>query len=114
MSNRITKVNENIRKYVDEFIVKHVEVPPDLFITISRVETSRDLKHAKIFLTIIPDNKRGTGLSILKKHKNQITKFLNKSLYQKNIPSVEFLIDEKEAYGQEIDRMLDDINKSNP
>ena len=65
MSERMELVNANIHKYIDEYILREIDLPRDLFVTLTRVETTKDLKFSKIFLSVIPDNKRGTALRIL-------------------------------------------------
>jgi ribosome-binding factor A len=111
MSQRIEKINELLRQKLSESIIKELEFPPNTFVTITKVETTPDLKYAKIFITVLPDNSRGTALEILRKNSHHLYKILQKKLMTKFTPNLNFLIDEQELYAQDIDKLLDEINK---
>lgn len=110
MSERMLQVNTVIRQYVDEFFIREMEMPRDLFVSITKVKTSKDLRYSTIYLTVIPDNKRGTALRLLRGQRGRIHKYLKKHLHMKYIPRVQFNIDGQEAYGQQMDRLLEDIH----
>ena len=57
MSERIKKINDLIKHKVGEIITKKVCVNLNAILTITRVETSVDLKHAKIYFTAFPEDK---------------------------------------------------------
>ena len=108
-SERMLKVNELLFHKISEYTAKEVETPSDVFITLSRVETSPDLRHARVFISVIPDNKRGTALRIMKKHQGRLKKYLGQYLKMKFTPNPTFVIDSQLVYGNEIDRLLDSI-----
>lgn len=112
-SERMLKVNELIYHKISEYIAKEVEMPENVFITLSRVEVTPDLRHAKVFISVIPDNKRGTALRLMKKHQSKIKKSLAKYLKMKFIPSPSFVIDGQLVFGNEMDRLLDSIREDN-
>jgi ribosome-binding factor A len=100
------QVNELIHHKVSEFLARELETPADVFITLSRVETSPDLRHSRVFVSVIPDNKRGTGLRLLRASRGRLQKYLGKSIHMKYVPKVNFMIDSQAVYGNEIDRLM--------
>lgn len=109
MSQRTEQVAALIQHSVGEIIQRHVELPPDIFVTITRVTVSPDLKHATLFVDFIPENKRGSGLEALRKQKGKIQKELGTLITTRVTPQLAIEVDDKEVYSQEIDKILDEI-----
>ncbi|MBD3359766.1 MAG: hypothetical protein GF365_03630 [Candidatus Buchananbacteria bacterium] len=106
---RTEKINQLIKQQLGQIINKEIDFPDNILTTITRVETTPDFKTAKIHLTVLPENLRGTGLEILRKNKKNLHNILKKQLKTKFTPNLKFLIDEQEIYASEIDRLLDEI-----
>jgi len=111
MSQRIEKINELIRQKLSEIIIRELEFPGNALITITKVETSPDIKYCKIFITVLPDKFRGRALEILRKNRHNLRKILQKQLTTKFTPNLNFLLDEQEIFASEVDKLLDEINK---
>jgi len=109
MSERILKINELIKQQLGQIITKEIELPENCLITITKVETTPDMKIAKVFITVIPENLRGSALEILRKNNKLLSQQLKKNVSIKFIPNLNFLIDDQEAYAAEIDKLLDEI-----
>jgi len=77
------------------------------------VETSKDLRHSKIYISILPVKFTSKVLNQIKKNLGHIQYLLRKKLSLKPLPRIKFVVDrtEKEAY--DIEMLLDSIkNKS--
>lgn len=111
MSQRIEKINELLRQKLSELILKEIEFPANALVTITKAETSPDLKYVNIFITVLPDNQRGTALEILRRNSHNLHKILKKQLTTKFTPNLKFLIDDQEIFATEVDKLLDEINK---
>jgi len=111
MSQRIEKINELIRQKLSEIINRELEFPENALITITRVETSPDIKYCKVFIIVLPDKFRGSILKILRKNSHNLRKILQKQLTTKFTPNLHFLLDEQEIFASEVDKLLDEINK---
>jgi len=109
MSERILKINKLIKQQLGQIITKELEFPKNCLITITRVETTPDMKIAKVFITVIPENLRGSALELLRKNNKLLSQQLKKRITFKFAPNLNFLIDEQEAYATEIDKLLDEI-----
>jgi len=111
MSQRIEKINEIIRQQLGQFIIKEIEMPPNCLVTITSVETSADIRYCKVFITVLPENMRGTALEILQKNSLLLHNLLKGSLSTKFVPNLKFQIDEQEVFAAKVDKILDEIKK---
>jgi ribosome-binding factor A len=111
MSLRIDKINELIKERLSEIIRKEIEFPETCLITITHVKTSPDIKYCRVFITVIPDNLRGTALKILRSQAKNLQGFLRQELVTKFTPNLNFVLDEQELYAQKIDKLLDGIKQ---
>ena len=88
---------------------KELDFNQDCLITITHVDTSPDLKHATIYVSVLPDNRRGTALELLQRGSGRVKSVLAKQMRTKNIPNLHFKIDDQEVYAQGIDKILNEI-----
>lgn len=80
-------------------------------ITLTSVHTSPDLRYAKIFISVLPENHTGTALALLRKQSKDYTKALKDKLDLKYIPRLNWAVDEKIRYSLEIDEVLRQIKE---
>lgn len=109
MPQRIEKVNELIKTQLSQVIIREIEFPGNIMTTITKAETSPDLKSAKIFISVMPENMRGTALSILTKNAGFLHSELKNIIKTKFIPNLKFYIDEQEIFAGEVEKILDEI-----
>ncbi len=110
MSERTNKINELIKQKLGQIIIKEIEFPDNCLVTITKAETTPDIKTSKIFISVLPEKFRGTVLEILRKKGHDLHKILKSQMKTKFIPNLVFLIDEQEVFASEIDKLLDEIN----
>lgn len=96
-----------MHRRLGEIFVRELEMSVDTLVGISRVRVTQDLKNAKIFISVIPFEKRNTALNLVKKQRGRIQKELNKHLTMKFTPKLEFLVDTTEEDASHIDNILD-------
>lgn len=106
-ADRIRQVNELLRKLIGEIVSREIELPLDVFVTITKVETARDLKHAKVFLTVLPDSKRVSTIRMIDRRVGMIQGMLRKRIEMKFIPRITFVFDEGVIKAQQIYDTLD-------
>jgi len=111
MSHRISKINELIKQQVAEIITRELSLKPGVFITISKVDTSRDLRYTHIFISIFPEKETNYILETLRKEIYFIQGKLNKKLFLKIVPKIEFSVDTTELNADNIEKILNDIKK---
>lgn len=102
MSNRIRKVNELIRELVAEALAENVS--REYLFTVKAVETTRDLKHAVIWISVMGDEEK--FFDELRLHQNEIRHYVTGKMASKYTPLLEFKIDHSEEYVQKIEDLL--------
>jgi ribosome-binding factor A len=84
-------------------IIRDFEAPMGTLVSVSYVTVSPDLKNATAYISIIPDNKLGSGLSAIKKFGRHVQKQIRKHLHMKIIPRIKWELDERDLRYKEID-----------
>jgi len=108
-SNRIERVNSLIQQIVGETIHQYLEEYPAL-VTVSKVEASRDLKWAKVWISIVGGNDDKV-LKTLERNLYDIQGELNRSLAMKVVPRLQLFLDTSPRYAQHIDELIKEIHK---
>ena len=111
MSNRIQSVNSLIKNELSQILLKEVDFPEDTLATLTRVETSTDLSQAKVYISIMPDNKINEIFEILNKNIYKLQQELNKRLKMRPIPRIVFKKEEKTEEAGKIEELLEQIKK---
>lgn len=98
MANRVEKVNQLIKKELSRIILREVDFPNNVLVTLTRVDTSPNLIETKVFLSTMPESRAQETLDILNKDIYRIQQALNKRLVMRPIPKIMFR-EEKETRG---------------
>lgn len=106
MSIRTYQVSELIKQEVGIYIQSQLGRHKGL-ITIIAVETTPDLKNAKIWFGYVGSDV-GTVTKELRSHRKDIQKNLNDRLEMKNVPKISFQLDVSGDYAQKISRIIDE------
>ena len=112
MSKRILQVNQLIQKEISQILLREVDFPEDVLVTVTRVETSVDLKQAKVYISTLPENKILNVLKILNRSIYFIQQKLNKRLSIRPIPRIQFVAEIKTAEAGRIEEILEKIQKT--
>lgn len=108
---RADRVGDQIRAEVSDILLKKIRDPRVGFASLTRVELSDDLKHAKVFVSVLGDaeSKKET-IKGLRSASHFIKGELGKRLKLRYIPDLFFILDEsieKGAHILDILRKLD-------
>lgn len=109
MPDRIKKINSLLLEEINKLILQEVEFPPDTLVTITGISTSKDLHYAKVFLSVLPLDQKDRVLKHLKN--SNIQSQLFKKITTKFVPKLQFYIDDTGAKAQDIEKLLDQIQK---
>lgn len=104
MNYRLTQVNETIRKEISSIIIEMAK-PEWGIVTITDIQTSRDLKQARIWVSAKPK-----VIEELNNRSKEIRQELKPRLRLKFIPFLTFLEDKGEM--DRIDELLEKIDES--
>ncbi|MFA6215292.1 MAG: 30S ribosome-binding factor RbfA [Patescibacteria group bacterium] len=112
MSHRVSQVSELIRHELGQLLVEEIEFPAGSLVTIIKVETSKDLRYAKIWLSVMPTLYIKKVLNKLSANAGHLQFLLNKRLTMKPLPRLHFAVDNTEQKAAEIEEILDRIRKT--
>jgi ribosome-binding factor A len=111
MGYRISKINELVKQQIMELISRELTLKPGIFLTVAKVDTSRDLRYTRIFISIFPEKETQYALETLKKEAYFLQGKLNKKLFLKVVPRIEFFLDKTEATADVIEKTLNELKK---
>ena len=104
--SRTERINSLLEQEIADFINKEVEVK-DCLITVTYVQISPDLKHARVGVSVIPSNVTGTSLRQLRKKTHLLTQTLRKKFNWRQIPAFKWEVDRSSKKAQEISDTID-------
>lgn len=107
--NRIDRISEEVRREVDRIIREELNDPRICgTFSVTRAEVTRDLKFAKIYVSVLEDDKREDLLKALKSASGYMRRVLSKSIIIRSAPELQFVSDQNIAYGVHIAKVLAD------
>lgn len=112
-SNRITRINEEIKHEISNIIGNGLKDPRvDSLTSIVRVDTTTDLKHCKVFFSTLGDEeKQQQTLAGLNNSAGYIRHELARSVNLRNTPELKFIMDCSIEYGVKMSQMIDQVNQ---
>ena len=107
-SNRIGRINEEIQKELASLLrnLKDPRVNATM-VSITRVETTPDLRYAKVYASFLDESKANEALKGLKSASGYLRRELGQSLQLRYTPELVWALDDSITYGA---KMLDLIN----
>jgi len=110
--DRMSQVNEIIRQLLAKHIPDLLELDPSQIITVTRVQTSKDLGHATVLVTIFPDPQTEELFLRLKKNTKALRYALSQDTLLFRMPELSFHIDSTEKQAQHIEALLDSLKQN--
>lgn len=109
MSHRIERVNTLIRREISELIQHQLRDPRlDEFVAVTEVETSSDLKYAKVFVSCIGGQQQEQKiLGVLNAATGFLRSELAKNLRLRHTPELSFHWDNSIEHGDRVLRLID-------
>lgn len=104
---RIARLRELLKKETSEILQRQMKDPRIGFVSVTDVELSADLRHAKIFVSILGDAVAKTRtMEGLESAQGFIRTELARRIRLRRIPEVLFKIDESIERGARVNRLL--------
>ncbi|MTI82246.1 MAG: 30S ribosome-binding factor RbfA [Firmicutes bacterium] len=112
MSHRAGRLAEQIKKEIASIIQRELKDPRVGFASITAVEVSGDLRHAKIHVSVLGDEKQiNDTLAGLKKAQGFIRTSLGQKIKMRYTPELHFEIDQSISHGINIMKKLKEVNE---
>lgn len=110
-SYRKEKLEELIKRLVADLLLKEIKDSRIGFISISRVEISKDYSSANVFFSVLGSEKNiKDSFFGLESAKGFIRKKIGKSLKLRHIPDLKFVYDDSVAEGVNLVNLIDKVN----
>ncbi len=110
MSQRILRINQLLRQEISQSLLREIDFT-NVLVTVTEVETSPDLRQAKVKISVMPTEKSEQVLKILERNIYRLQQILNKKLTMKTVPKIRFVIDQIEVKAQRIEEILEKMKK---
>lgn len=112
-SNRMNKINEELKKEISKVISYELK-DPNLkggLVTVTKVDTTPDLRFARVYVSMINIKDKKQALAALKKSSGYIRTEIARTINLRTTPEIVFEFDESIEYGAKIDGILKEITK---
>jgi len=108
-SDRMRRVDEAVREVLSAAIAQDLKDPRVGFVTVTGVDTSPDLRHARVYLSVLGDEReRELTMEGLRSAHGVLQRRLGAELTLKHTPTLTFVYDDSVDRGMRISELLDD------
>lgn len=112
MPYRAEKVNNLIKKILAGLIAKDFCQSREVIISLTRVAVTGNLQQAKVFISVLPDEKRAAVVASLNREVIFFQKALNKQLRMRPVPRIVFVEDLEPVKAQKVETALEAVKKT--
>ena len=107
---RMTRVNELLKREIANSVEKYIEQKENCLVSITEVNTTPDLRQAKVHISILGDKNVKKEMMIhLKKKRLFIQQLVSRHITLKYTPVLEFLYDGRIESGDKVLATLDQL-----
>ena len=112
--SRIEKVNEMMKREISVMLLQELRDPRLMFVTVTDVEVSRDLQHARVFYSVLGNEQKLAEVEdALHKAKGYVRRFIGQRITLRYTPEIDFVYDKTVQYSDRIEQTLQDIKNQN-
>jgi ribosome-binding factor A len=113
--DRMRRVNEAVREVLSARIAEGLKDPRIGFVTVTSVDTSPDLRHARVYVSVLGDeSERANTLEGLDSSHGVLQAVLGRELRMKRTPTLEFAYDDSVDRSMRINELLEREGGSEP
>ena len=114
-ADRMRRVNEALREVLSARIAGGLKDPRVGFVTVTAVDTSPDLRHARVYVSVLGDeDERAETMEGLESSRGFLQAGIARELRIKHTPTLQFEHDEGLERGMRISRLLDENDGETP
>ena len=108
---KIERLNHTIQEEISMILMTEIKDDEIKFVTITGVETTNDLSFAKVYFTVLDEEKKEQTLKALEKASSFIRSKLAERIEIRHTPELKFIFDTSIEYGNHIEKIIEKINK---
>jgi ribosome-binding factor A len=111
-SGRMRRVDEAMREVLSDALGRDLKDPRVGFVTVTAVETSPDLRHARVFVSVLgADDERRASLEGLSSAHGFLQRRIASELRLKHTPQLVFVEDDTARRAARVERLLEDADQ---
>ena len=109
-SNRIGRINEEIQKELSG-LIRNLKDPrvQDTMISITHVETTPDLRYAKVYVSFLQEDRAADALKGLKSAGGYLRRELGRALNLRYTPELNWALDDSITYGAKMMKLINSL-----
>lgn len=112
MTRRTDRVGHLIQQEIGNLLLREISDSRIGFVTVSRVEVTTDLAHAKVYVSVLgTDKEKRDSLAGLGHSASYMRTHLAKVLKMRTVPRLQFVEDKNLDHGFRIHQILNDIKR---
>ena len=109
MGQRVVRVSELVKREISDLLHTRYQAEA-VYITITEVEVSPDLRHARVYYSVLgKDHESQKAERFLSDHAPEIRHQMGKRVILKYLPALEFISDQSIKRGSRLNALLDEI-----
>jgi ribosome-binding factor A len=108
---RAQRVNQLIKEEISKIIRKEMDFSPSFLVTVTRVETSENLRDTNVFVSVLPEAGLSRTMSVLRKGAGFLQGKINKVLRMRPLPRLNFLGEKETVEAAKIEEILERLKK---
>ncbi len=110
-NHHIDRVNDDIRRVLAEKLrqVKDPRIQQGAMLTVTHTETTSDLRHCKVYVSVLGQYDEKQMLRGLKSVGGYLRRELGRSLDLRYTPELTFVLDDSIAHGAYINKLINDL-----
>ena len=107
-SDRMRRVDEAVREVLSDAIATEIKDPRVGFVTVTAVDTAPDLRHAKVFVSVLGHaGQRARSMDGLRSAHGYLQKRVSRDLRLKHTPTLTFAYDDSVERGMRISELIE-------
>ncbi|OON98981.1 MAG: ribosome-binding factor A [Epulopiscium sp. Nele67-Bin004] len=110
-SQRIMRINEEIKREIAELVRDEIKDPRlnNVMVSITDVDATNDLKTAKVYVSVLQDDKKDEVLEALQASSKFIRKEVAHRINLRNTPEMIFKLDNSIEYGMKMSKVIHEV-----
>ncbi len=108
MGIRTDRVQRQLRKEISRILQEDLKDPRIGFVTVTRIDLTGDLRHAKVYFSILGDEeKQESSVEGIQSAAGYIRKLIGERLKLKYVPELSFKLDKSIEYSINLEKMFE-------
>jgi ribosome-binding factor A len=110
---RLVRVNQLIKEEISMIVQRQLKDPRLGFVTVTEVDTTPDLKHAKVYVSVLgPEHQWAASFKALESARGFVWSWLRRNLDLRVTPEIMFRPDRSMEHAAHIQSLLADLKKA--